>query len=65
MPPECTRIGTGKLRGNRELIRTARELGKEWVIVELDNSPCDPLESAGISIENIKKDLIKEVVINV
>ena len=55
MPPEFTPIGTGKLRENREFIRTARELGKEWVIVELDNSPCDPLESAGISIENIKK----------
>lgn len=55
MPPKFTPIGTGKLSANPGFIRAARELGKEWVIVELDNSPYDPLESARVSIENIKK----------
>lgn len=52
--PEFAAIGTGKL-DNSAVIRAARELGKEWLIVELDNSPLDPLESARISIEAIKK----------
>lgn len=49
-----TAIGTGKM-DNAEVIRAAREQGKEWLIVELDNSPLDPLESARISIEAIRR----------
>lgn len=54
-PPRFTPIGSGKLANNESYIKLAKELGKEWVIVELDNSPYDPLESARISIENIKR----------
>lgn len=52
--PSFTAIGTGKL-DNSPIIKTAMELGQKWLIVELDNSPLNPLESARISIEAIKK----------
>lgn len=52
--PSCCAIGTGNM-DNIEIIRYAREKGKEWLIVELDNSPLNPLESARISIDYIKK----------
>ena len=51
---EFTAIGTGKL-DNTQVILKAREMNKDWLIVELDNSPLHPLESAQISIEAIRK----------
>lgn len=54
-PCKFAPIGMGKLKENAEYIKLAESLGKDWVIVELDNSPYDPLESAGISIGNIRK----------
>ena len=54
-PPRFTPIGLGRLTNNESYMKLAKAMGKEWIIVELDNSPYDPLESARISIENIKK----------
>ena len=51
---EFTAIGTGKL-DNTQVILKASEMNKDWLIVELDNSPLHPLESARISIEAIRK----------
>ncbi|MBR2805926.1 MAG: sugar phosphate isomerase/epimerase [Oscillospiraceae bacterium] len=55
-PPAFTEIGTGHME-NGSIIRCAEDLGVEWVIVEQDNSPIDELESARISIENIRKSI--------
>lgn len=52
--PHFCAIGTGRMN-NEAILKSAAELGKEWVIVELDNSPIDPLESARISIRNVKR----------
>lgn len=52
--PSICPIGTGVV-DNASIIRTARRLDKEWLIVELDNSPLPVLESAKISIDNIRK----------
>lgn len=52
--PKITAIGQGKM-DNAPIIRAARDLGKEWLIVELDDSPWPPLESARMSIEYIKR----------
>lgn len=52
--PAFCAIGTGKMN-NEVILKSAAGLGKEWVIVELDNSTIDPLESARISIENVKR----------
>lgn len=51
--PQITAIGTGKL-DNIPIIRTAREMNKEWLIVELDSSPYPVLESARMSIDYIR-----------
>lgn len=55
--PSFTAIGTGKLDSSK-IIKAAKEMDKKWLIVELDNSPLSPLESARISIETIKKMLL-------
>ena len=55
-PPAFTAIGTGHME-NGSIIRCAEDLDVEWVIVEQDNSPIDELESARISIENIRKSI--------
>lgn len=52
--PQITAIGTGKLN-NEPIIKAAREQGKQWLIVELDDTPLHPLESAKISIDYIHK----------
>lgn len=52
--PQFAPIGTGQL-DNTKVIQAAAEMQKEWLIVELDNSPLDPLASAQISIESIRK----------
>ncbi|WP_010263578.1 sugar phosphate isomerase/epimerase family protein [Treponema primitia] len=53
-PPVFCAIGEGKME-NGNIVKTANSIGVEWIIVEQDNSLIDPLESARISIENIKK----------
>ncbi|MBQ9299691.1 MAG: sugar phosphate isomerase/epimerase, partial [Clostridia bacterium] len=47
-------IGTGTM-DNAPIIRSARDMNKQWVIVELDNSPLTPMESARISIDNVRR----------
>ena len=51
--PQITAIGSGKL-DNVPIIKAAEEMGKEWLIVELDTSPYPVLESAKMSIEYVK-----------
>lgn len=51
--PQITAIGTGKL-DNIPIIQTAREMDKEWLIVELDSSPYPVLDSAKMSIDYIQ-----------
>ena len=51
--PQIAPIGQGKL-DNKPIIKAARDLGKEWLIVELDTSPMPVLESAKISIDYIR-----------
>lgn len=52
--PKITAIGTGILN-NEPIIQAAKEQGKQWLIVELDDTPLPPLESARISIDYIHK----------
>lgn len=47
-------IGTGTVN-NTEIIQCAKEMEKEWLIVELDDTPLTPMESARISINEVKK----------
>lgn len=51
--PQITAIGSGKL-DNEPIIKAAKEMEKEWLIVELDTSPYPVLESAKMSIEYVK-----------
>jgi sugar phosphate isomerase/epimerase len=53
-PPAFCAIGTGKM-DNRGILEAAAKNSVEWVIVEQDNDRIDPLESARISLENLKK----------
>jgi len=51
--PQITAIGQGVLN-NVPIVQTAREMDKDWLIVELDESPWPPLESARRSIEYLR-----------
>lgn len=52
--PTFCPVGEGRMP-NQRILECAREMNKDWLIVELDNSPLHPLESARISLENIRK----------
>lgn len=49
-----TEIGTGRM-DNQAILNQAVKMQLPWVIVEQDNSEMDTLESARLSVENLKK----------
>jgi sugar phosphate isomerase/epimerase len=53
-PPVFCAIGEGKM-DNRRILKLAVQYGVEWVVVEQDNSLIEPLESARLSIQNLKR----------
>ena len=53
-PPKFCAIGTGEMK-NVPIVQTAIDLGVEWVVVEQDNSPIDELDSAKLSVENLRR----------
>lgn len=56
--PQITAIGKGVL-DNAPIIRVAEEMGKQWLIVELDSSPYPVLESAKMSVDHVRGILAK------
>ena len=52
-PPDFCAIGTGRM-DNAPILSACRALGIQWVVVEQDNSKIDVLESAKISLQNLK-----------
>jgi sugar phosphate isomerase/epimerase len=53
-PPVFCAIGEGKM-DNQRILELAPQCGVEWVVVEQDNSRIDPLESARLSVQNMKR----------
>lgn len=51
--PQITAIGKGIL-DNTPIIKAAEKMDKQWLIVELDNSPYPVLESAKMSIDYVR-----------
>ena len=53
-PPAFCAIGTGEMN-NVPIIKECKRLQSEWLVVEQDNSKIDVMESAALSIQNLKR----------
>jgi sugar phosphate isomerase/epimerase len=53
-PPVFCAIGTGKM-DNRGIVDAAGKNGIQWIVVEQDNDRINPMESARLSVEHLRK----------